>query len=224
MQAGFWLQRWREGHIGFHREQPLPWLLKHWPALALPQGCRVLVPLCGKSPDMAWLAAQGHRVLGVELSPLAVEQFFAEHDLTPTRHESPMDVHCVAGPIEIIQGDVFALDDATLAGCTAFYDRAAVVALPPPLRERYAREVYARLPAGCHGLMVTLEYPQQEMDRPPFSVDADNVDALFGCDWDVSMLDQRDILNDEPRFREAGGTTLHTGVYRLRRRDAGVRR
>ena len=224
MQAEFWLQCWREGRIGFHREQPLPLLLKHWPALALPQDSRVLVPLCGKTPDMAWLAAQGHRVLGVELSPLAVAQFFAEHGLTPARHESPMGVHHVAGNIEIIQGDVFALDDATLASCAAFYDRAAVVALPSPLRERYACEIYARLPAGCRGLMITLEYPPHEMDGPPFPVDADNIDALFGRGWDISVLDRRDILDGEPRFREAGMTALHTGVYRLRRKDASVQR
>ncbi|MEW9570477.1 thiopurine S-methyltransferase [Rhodanobacter sp. Si-c] len=224
MQAEFWLQQWREGRIGFHREQPLPLLLKHWPALALPKDCRVLVPLCGKTPDMAWLAAQGHSVLGVELSPLAVEQFFAEHGLATARHRSPIGVHHVAGNIEIIQGDVFALDDATLASCTAFYDRAAVVALPPLLRARYAREVYARLPAGCQGLMVTLEYPQREMDGPPFSVDAGNVDALFSRDWDMSVLDRRDILDSEPRFREAGVTALHTSVHRLRRKDASVKR
>jgi len=224
MQEEFWLQRWREGRTGFHREQPLPLLLKYWPTLALPLGSRVFVPLCGKSPDLAWLAAQGHCVLGVELSPLAVEQFFAEQGITPERHESPMGVHHVAGRIEIVQGDVFALDDATLAGCAAFYDRAAVVALPSPLRERYAREVYARLPAGCRGLMVTLEYPQKERDGPPFSVDADNVDALFGRNWEISELDRRDILDDEPRFREAGVTALHTGVYRLLRRGADVQR
>ena len=46
------------------------------------------MPLCGKSLDMVWLAAQGHEVLGVELAPLAVEQFFAENELRPVIHES----------------------------------------------------------------------------------------------------------------------------------------
>ena len=218
MQAEFWLQRWREGRTGFHHERPMPLLLEHWPSLALPKGSRVLVPLCGKTLDMPWLAAQGHRVLGVELSPLAVAQFFAEHGLEPECHESPMGVHHVAGDIEIIQGDVFALDDTTLAGCDAVYDRAAVIALPPPLRERYAREVYGRLRAGCHGLMITLDYPQHEMDGPPFSVDDDNVVALFGGDWRVDTLERRDILASQPKFREAGVSSLHTGVYRLQRK------
>ncbi|MDO1527291.1 thiopurine S-methyltransferase [Fulvimonas sp. R45] len=218
MQAEFWLQRWREGRIGFHNDRPMPLLLERWPALALPRGSRVLVPLCGKTLDMPWLAAQGHRVLGVELSPLAVAQFFAEHGLVPERHVSPMGVHHVAGPIEIIQGDVFALDDATLAGCDAVYDRAAAIALPASMRERYAREVYGRLPAGCRGLLITLEYPPPEMDGPPFPVDAGDVDTLFGADWTIDLLERRDILAVQPKFQEAGVSSLHTGVYRLQRK------
>jgi thiopurine S-methyltransferase len=218
MQAEFWLQRWREGRTGFHHERPMPLLLEHWPSLALPKGSRVLVPLCGKTLDMPWLAAQGHRVLGVELSPLAVAQFFAEHGLVPERHASPMGVRHVAGDIEIIQGDVFGLDDATLAGCDAVYDRAAVIALPAPMRERYAREVYARLPTGCRGLMITLEYPQAEMDGPPFSVDGGQVEALFEADWSIGLLERRDILAAQPKFQEAGVSSLHTSVYRLQRK------
>lgn len=224
MDTDFWHQRWREGRTGFHQSRPTPLLQEYWPVLALAPGSRVFVPLAGKSLDLAWLAAQGHRVLGVELSPLAVAQFFAEQDLLPEQHESPMGVHHVAGNIEIIEGDVFALDDATLAGCAAVYDRAAVIALPPPLRARYAREVYGRLPAGSRGLMITLEYPQHEMDGPPFSVDADEVAALFGERWDVELLERSDILAAQPTFRENGVTALHTGVHRLQRKPAAARR
>jgi thiopurine S-methyltransferase len=83
MDPDFWHQRWRDNEIGFHQGEPAPLLQKHWPAVAAPAGSRVFVPLAGKSVDMVWLASQGHRVLGVELSPLAVEQFFAEHALEP---------------------------------------------------------------------------------------------------------------------------------------------
>ena len=77
MQPDFWHQRWSENQIGFHQSAPTPLLLKHWPTLGIAPGAQVFVPLAGKSLDMAWLASQGHRVLGVELSQLAVEQFFA---------------------------------------------------------------------------------------------------------------------------------------------------
>jgi len=83
MQPDFWHQRWQDNQIGFHRDAPLPLLLAYWPALGLAAGSQVFVPLCGKSLDMLWLAEQGYRVLGVELSELAIRQFFDERGLSP---------------------------------------------------------------------------------------------------------------------------------------------
>lgn len=215
MDADFWLQRWQEGQIGFHRSDVMPLLEKHWPSLQLPAGSRVLVPLCGKSLDMHWLAAQGHRVLGVELSPLAVTQFFDEAGLAPVRRTSRYGEHFSAGPVEIILGDAFGLDPALLAEVAGVYDRAALIALPPDLRLRYRDTVYASLPAGCQGLLITLEYPQAEKAGPPFSVEQAEVDALFAAPWRHSLLERRDILDQEPRFREEGMSALETAVYHL---------
>ncbi len=217
MDASFWHQRWHDGRIGFHQERPTPLMLKHWPSLAVPPGTRVLVPLCGKSLDMAWFASQGLGVLGVELSPLAVRQFFHEQGLEPDVTPSPMGEHFRAGPIEIICGDAFALDDTLLATCGAVFDRAALIALPADLRARYASELHARLPAGCRGLVVTLEYPQAEKAGPPFSVSEDEVRALFGAAWSIDVLERRDILDVQPAFVEEGVTRLETVVYRLER-------
>ena len=93
MDAEFWLERWREGRTHFHQTRITPLLQKYWPTLAVPKGGRVLVPLAGKSLDMVWLAAQGHAVLGVELSQLAVDQFFEENELRPATHESVYGKH-----------------------------------------------------------------------------------------------------------------------------------
>ena len=134
MQPDFWHQRWADNQIGFHQSSPTPLLLKYWPALGIAQGAQVFVPLAGKSLDMAWLAAQGHRVLGVELSQLAVEQFFAEHGLQPETRDSKYGRHHEAGGIELIVGDAFGLDPALLADVAGVYDRAALIALPPALR------------------------------------------------------------------------------------------
>jgi thiopurine S-methyltransferase len=218
MDASFWLERWREGRTGFHRTEVMPLLQKHWPALEVPRGSRVLVPLAGKTLDMAWLAAQGLRVLGVELSPLAVQAFFAEHRLQPQRHASPCGDHYVAGDIEIIQGDIFDLDGATLAGCRAVYDRAALIALPAPMRRQYATSVYGRLPEDCRGLMITLDYPPDEMDGPPFAVTPAEVRNLYGHDWQVTALEHRDIHADDPGWAERGVTAMATDVFRLDRR------
>ena len=217
MEADFWLQRWQEGQIGFHRDDVMPLLATHWPALQLPAGSRVLVPLAGKSLDMHWLAAQGHRVLGVELSPLAVQQFFDEARLQPVRHHSRHGEHFVAGPVEVILGDAFGLDAELLADVAGVYDRAALIALPPDLRRRYMETVYARLPSGCAGLLITLEYPQVQKAGPPFSVDQEEVAELFALPWRAALLERRDILALEPRFQAEGVDALATAVYRLQK-------
>src|SRR5690606_33992207 len=134
--------------------------------------------LCGKSLDMSWLASQGYRVLGVEISSLAVEQFFDEHELTPLTHQSSQGRHYVAGDIEIICGDIFDLDEMTLSSCQGVYDRAALIALPADMRQPYVDHVYHRLPEGCTGLLITLDYPQEQMDGPPFSLNDDEIQNL----------------------------------------------
>lgn len=218
MQPDFWHQRWRDKQIGFHQDKPTPLLLKHWPSLQVAAGSRVFVPLAGKTLDMVWFAAQGLRVLGVELSRIAVEEFFDEHGLEPEVSESTYGVHYRAGGIELICGDAFALDAAVLADCTAVFDRAALIALPAPLRRRYVDEVYPRLPAGCRGLVITLEYPQHEKDGPPFSVGEDEVRELYGRAWNVTTLERRDILAQQPKFVEEGVSALDTAVYRIDQR------
>ncbi len=217
MDAEFWKQRWQEGRIGFHQERVTPLLEKYWDALELASGSTVFVPLAGKSLDMDWLVARGHQVLGVELSELAVRQFFAERDLVPTISASQFGQHYTSGAIELICGDAFALDSAALADCVAVYDRAALIALPPELRLRYADALYELLPTGCRGLLITLDYPQHEKSGPPFSVADAEVHALFDRDWEVDLLERRDILAEQPGFIAEGVSVLQTAVYRLRR-------
>jgi thiopurine S-methyltransferase len=218
MLAAYWFERWREGRTGWHNDQPTQLLLKHWPALEIPPRAHVLVPLCGKSPDLLWLAAQECLVTGVELSPLAVEQFFAENQLTERTRDEADGKHWTAQSIEIINGDIFDLRADTLADIAAVYDRAALIALPPPMRERYVSEVYGKLPRGCHGLLITMDYPPLEMDGPPFSVDDEEVHRLFDPAWDVDLLERQAVLSSQSPFSERGVTTLHRSAYKLFKR------
>lgn len=224
MDPDFWHQRWQDNRIGFHQDRVTPLLGKYWPSLDLPTDTQVFVPLAGKSLDLPWLASRGHRVLGVELSQRAIEQFFAEHALTPEIHDTVHGRHYIAktvgaGDIELICGNVFDIDANTLSGCHAVFDRAALIALPPPLRQRYADEVYAKLPSRCRGLLITLDYPQQEKQGPPFSVPGEEVHALYGHGWTIIELARLDTLDKQPGFAAEGVTALHTAAYRLQRRD-----
>ncbi|MGH8408361.1 MAG: thiopurine S-methyltransferase, partial [Pseudomonas sp.] len=138
MEPGFWHERWARNQTGFHLPEVNPYLLRHWPGLGVANGAQVLVPLCGKSLDLVWLASIGHRVIGVELSEKAVEEFFSEQELMPQVSQRGAFKVFQAGSIELWCGDFFALDAGAVVGCTALYDRAALIALPPLMREQYA--------------------------------------------------------------------------------------
>lgn len=215
MQPDFWLERWHNGQIGFHRSDVMPLLQTHWPALDVPAGSRVLVPLCGKSLDMVWLAEQGYRVLGVELSEKAVEEFFQEQRLTAQVSQRGNFKVYQADAIELWCGDFFQLRRADVAGCTALYDRAALIALPPPMRERYVAHLQAIAPQVQDGLLISLDYEQALKAGPPFAVSDDEVRGLLGVRWRLSVLEQRDILAESPKFAQDGVTRLEERVYQL---------
>ena len=216
MKADFWHQRWQQNQIGFHQREINTHLQAFWDRLDLPAGCPVFVPLCGKSRDLLWLRSRGHRVLGVELSPIATRAFFDENRLEPVTHTP-------AGPFErfemdgitILCGDFFRLTADRLEGVCGVYDRASLVALPPPMRPDYARHLGAILPPDACLLLVTMEYPQQQMQGPPFSVGEAEVRQLFGDRFLIEPLYRQEILDENPRFRDKGLTALEEKVYRL---------
>lgn len=220
MDLPFWHQRWEANQIGFHGETFHVYLPSCWPRLNLAGGESVFVPLCGKSLDMLWLLQQGHRVLGVEISPVAVRAFFAENELTLTEQRAQDGFSIsVCDEVGLWQGDFFALRPEHLETIGAVYDRASLVALPPEMRQRYARHLETLLPSGIPVLLVTLDYPSDEMKGPPFSVTESEVRGLF-AHFDLEILETREILAEEPHFQARGLSRLTETAYRLVRRDA----
>lgn len=218
MHEDFWQQRWARNEIGFHLSEVNPYLQQFWPVLNVPAGAQVLVPLCGKSLDMLWLVEQGYRVLGVELAQAAVEAFFSEHGLIPEIKQVGEFRRYRSGAIEVLCGDFFSLTAADLLQCRALYDRAALIALPAPMRERYAAHLASILPSGCAGLLVVLDYPQEQMPGPPFAVTEVEVQRLLAApQWLVQVLEARDVLGENWKFLQRGLSRLDERVYRLQR-------
>jgi len=218
MQKEFWHERWQRNEIGFHRDSTHPALEKHWPTVALGKTDSVLVPLCGKSLDMLWLARQGHRVVGVELDRGAVEAFFDSAGLHPDTDDSgPLSAYS-AGPITIFAGDFFEFDASSRFDLV--YDRAALIALPHEMRVRYQRRLATLLSPGARGLLITLEYPDAAMQGPPFSVmpeelDGDHVEPRA---FDFQCLERSGVLASQPRFADKGLPWLNEAVYTVTRR------
>ena len=213
MQQEFWLSRWRQNNTGFHQDQVNPSLKKFLPKLNLRKGDRVFVPLCGKSKDMLWLQEQGYAVLGVEVSPIAIEAFFKENGLKPNRKTQGRFTIWQSGSIQILCGDFFDLAATDMNGVTAVYDRASLIAFPPAMRQRYAAHLASLMPAKTRMLLITMEYPQAQMNGPPFSVDEQELRALYQGLYEIRELEKNDILEQEPRFKEKGLAQLVEKTY-----------
>ena len=215
MQHEFWHQRWQQNQIGFHQQEVNQHLRRCWPDLQVNPKGRVFVPLCGKSKDMLWLLAMGHQVVGVELSPVAVESFFSENGLTPRMYrQGDFWVHEIDG-LQIFSGDFFALRPNDLGVVDAVYDRASLVALPPDMRIEYVLQLSALLPPTARILLIAFDYLQHEMPGPPFSVEIEEVERLFGHWCDVELLNSENAPELNAHFKERGLSRMAEQSYRL---------
>lgn len=215
MEAQFWLDRWNEGKIGFHRDQFNELLLQHFPALKADKGQRVLVPLCGKTKDLIWLQQQGLVVHGVELSPKACQAFFTENQLTPYQKTPREDsIQYSIHGLQISCGDLFKI--SFNHDYDFIYDRASLVALPSSMRAAYAQVMTTVLKPQGKYLLLAFEYDQAVMEGPPFSIDGDEVKRLFTKNFDIEMVGSEKIKGTGPNF-EAGNTVKQV-VYILTRK------
>ena len=195
MKANFWLECWQRNEIGFHEAEIHPLLLAHWSTVLSAiedQHARrnVFVPLCGKSRDMIWLMEQGHHVYGVELSAIGVEAFFSENNIAFEKSAAGELTKYVADQVTIFSGDIFALTGSMVPEIKLFYDRAALVALPPGMRNAYAEKVISLLGDKANGLLISLEYAADMINPPPHSLDPEQVEQSYGHVCDCELLGQ----------------------------------
>ncbi len=215
MKKDFWLERWERQEIGFHQGEVNPYLIKYWARANPAHSGKVFVPLCGKSQDLIWLRNYGQQVLGVELSPLAVESFFSENGYSPITTRIHNFQQCAADDLKLLCGDFFDLTADILEDTVAVFDRASLVALPPEMRSRYAKHLVEILPPLAKILLITFEYDQMRMPGPPFAVTQDEVDALYGQYAEIELLESISVLEDNPHFKARGLSALHENIFLL---------
>lgn len=192
MDEEFWHKRWQDRDIAFHRAEPNPVLLRNFPALGLRSCGRVFLPLCGKSLDIHWFLANGFEVAGVELSQLAVDELFAELKIEPRVFESGALRRYETEGLTVYNGNLFELNRNTLGKVDAVYDRAALVALPEQMRQRYTAHLIELSNAAAQ-LLVCYEYNQAEMEGPPFSISDDELRQHYESTYALSCLDKFDV-------------------------------
>ncbi|TNE62152.1 MAG: thiopurine S-methyltransferase [Alphaproteobacteria bacterium] len=192
MEKSFWLQRWADNDISFHGSVANPMLLAHLDILSLSPGARVFVPLCGKTLDIGWLLGQGFRVVGAELSEIAIEQLFQELGTEPAVCSVGPFKHYSAPDIDIFVGNIFDLDAATLGPVDAVYDRAALVALPAEMRQRYSAHLVA-ISGAAPQLMICYEYDQSALNGPPFAVPRTEVHGHYDASHAAMLLAEHPV-------------------------------
>ena len=207
-----WHERWVTEQIGWHRPVYNDMMVKHWASIGAKPYGTVLVPLRGKSLDMVWLAERGHNVIGLEMVELAVETFFQERNLTPEKATSQQHTTYRSGPYTVYQGDALALEANTLQA-DAWYDRAAMIALPATARDGYVQQLRDQTSPGAVGLLITYAYPQEEMEGPPFSLPDEEVYRLFSNGFTVERLENMQLEDERGR----GLSAISSSVFKIQR-------
>ncbi|HLW92018.1 MAG TPA: thiopurine S-methyltransferase [Roseiarcus sp.] len=192
MDENFWRRKWQRNEIAFHEGKANRLLVANFKFLSLPKGARVFLPLCGKTRDIHWLLSSGYRVVGAELSEMAIGQLFEELGVRPTISGDKRIGRYGAEGIDILVGDIFNVSRDDLGRVDAVYDRAALVALPETDRGRYAAhlmEIADRAPQ----LLISYEYDQRLLAGPPFSVTYEEVARRYQASYDLKLLASADV-------------------------------
>lgn len=192
MEASFWHQKWERGDIAFHESEANLFLVEHFEKLNPAKGSRVFLPLCGKTRDIAWLLAHDYRVVGAELSELAVNELFKELGLEPEISKVEKLARYSAKDIDLLVGDIFDVSAEFLGPVNAIYDRAALVALPAGVREQYTSHLM-NITDTAPQLLITYEYDQRLIDGPPFSVNADEVKRHYGVAYQLKSVESKNV-------------------------------
>ena len=208
-----WESRWQEGRIGFHLPLVNPYLIRFSAHLLKSEPENIFVPLCGKTLDLPWLANRTKKVVGVEIVSQAVEEFYAENEISYSIQPVGELQLFKNDSIDIFQGDFFDLTQEDTGLFEAIYDRGSLVALARPERQKYVEHLLSFLAPGGRLLLITLEYDQEQMSGPPFSVADAEMEMLFSQYGKCELLETCDILDD--RLRNKGLDSILERVYQL---------
>jgi thiopurine S-methyltransferase len=214
MDGSFWHRLWDRNEIAFHEREGNQLLVTYFAELSLPEGSRVFVPLCGKTLDLHWLLSNGYRVAGSELSKIAVEQLFRELGVEPNITVIDQVSRYSSNNVDIYVGDIFNLSRSALGQIDAIYDRAALVALPEPMRDRYAAHLM-KITDRAPQLLITFEYDQRLLDGPPFSVSSADVGRHYHESYDLKLLASAEIKGGLK-----GKCAAAESAWLLRKKDA----
>lgn len=186
MDAQFWHERWKTNVINFHQSKANPLLVSYFQDLSIEPGGCVFVPLCGKTLDITWLLSGGFKIIGVELSELAVRQLFENLGCTPQIKDLGTLKHYKSEGISIFVGDIFELTPHWVGSIDAVYDRAAFVAMNGDMRSKYSSHVI-EITKTAPQLLITYAYDQALMEGPPFAIGKEEIERQYIDQYEIDL-------------------------------------
>ncbi|KAM9099254.1 thiopurine S-methyltransferase isoform X2 [Sarcophilus harrisii] len=167
----YWQQKWEMHNIGFHQEHG------------------------NKFSDL------GHSVVGVEISELAIQEFFTEQNLSYLEESvegiSEAKVFkSSSGNITLYCCNIFDLPRANIGRFDRIWDRGALVAINPGDRECYAKLMLSLMEKDFQYLLATLSYDPTKYSGPPFYVSDCEVKHLFDSTCNIQCLEKVDALEE----------------------------
>ena len=211
-----WESRWQEDRIGFHLKEVNPYLIRFSDQLLDQNSDKVFVPLCGKTLDLCWLTTKTKKVVGVEFVRKAVQDFFSENNIAYLVRQEETFQKFTSKFIDIYLGDFFKLKPENTPPFKAIYDRASIIALEKLERRKYVDQLIPFLDPAGRILLITLEYNQNQMEGPPYSVPGEEIESLFSPLGSLKLLETCDVLDD--RFRKKGLTQLLEHVFLIEKK------
>ena len=148
-------------------------------------GRNVVVPNCGRSVDMIYLAQHAARVTGTGCTPMQIEQFqeenclYMEFDGAAWRFDS-----LSLSPVPLCN-----LPDAQLGTVDIVYDRSAMISTAPDMRGDYLSRIDRLTRPGGRIYLMTVEFSTQRSEGP-YSISAAEVETLFGDRYTVKHLEE----------------------------------
>lgn len=204
MEISYWQSRWKKDNTGWHMDEVFPLLKSFWHRLELRKSSTVLVPLCGKSLDIDWLAAQGYRVIGADVSEKAVNILKDRLPYSFTKSAKGSFTCYKSASVELWRGDFFRLRKQWLPTIDAIYDKAALIALPPDKRRQYTTHLQNLAESHTQIFVNCFEYEQEEMNGPPYAVMENELQSLFGNRFNIELLYKHSLFNELPQFGQRG--------------------
>lgn len=223
MEHSFWHGKWDLNQVGFHLDYIHPLLKRNLELFPvsdlLKNNGRIFIPLCGKTLDIGYLLNLGYQVVAIELSEIAVKAVFKQLDIEPEISKWSAGKIYQGEGLTIYIGDFFALTQQDLCSgeqkTSLVYDRAALIALPEKMRLEYAQHI-AKITQHAPQLLITLDYDQNIAGGPPFAVSTQEVEALYGGAYPIQLIEEADIIEQEPRFKAKGLTSFYQRAYKLK--------